>query len=72
MPMAKTIANSVSRLIEKPIEYIKNRAPTNDSGTVTAGIIELRSEPRNKKMTRITIMTASISVACTSLIAALT
>ena len=69
MPMASTIASRVSRLMVKPISSIRNSAPTSDSGTVTAGMTTLRSEPRNRKITTITITTASMIVLTTSLIA---
>ncbi len=48
MPIASTIASSVSRLMVKPINSIRNSAPMSDSGTVTAGISTLRSDPRNR------------------------
>ena len=66
IPIARTIASKVSRFMVKPIEYIKNSAPTNDSGTVTAGIRELRTEPKKRKITTTTITTASTNVVCTS------
>ena len=48
MPMASTIASSVSRLMVNPISSIRNSAPTSDSGTAMAGMTTLRSEPRNR------------------------
>ena len=48
IPMASTMASSVSRLMEKPINSIRNNAPTIDSGTAMAGISTERSEPRNR------------------------
>ena len=53
----------------KPISSIRNSAPISDSGTVTAGMITLRSEPRNRKITTITMITASTIVVMTSSIA---
>ena len=66
MPIASTIASRVSRLMVKPISSIRNSEPTSDSGTVTAGISTLRSEPRNRKITTITMTTASTMVLTTS------
>ena len=42
-----------------------------DSGMVTTGIITERTEPRNRKITTMTMATASISVLRTSSIEAL-
>ena len=69
MPIASTIASRVSRLMVKPISNIRNNAPISDSGMVTAGISTLRSEPRNRKITTITMISASTIVLMTSLIA---
>ena len=48
---------------------IGNSAPTSDNGTATAGISALRTEPKNRKITTITMSTASTRVVCTSPIA---
>ena len=65
-PMASTIASNVSRFSEKPIASMKVAAPMMDSGMVTIGISTDRKEPRNRKMTTMTMATASISVFTTS------
>ena len=67
-PIASTMASRVSRLRLKPSASISMQPPMIDSGMVTTGIRTERSEPRNRKMTTITIATASISVRVTSLI----
>ena len=64
--MASTIASSVSRFSEKPIASMKLAAPMMDSGMVTIGISTDRKEPRNRKMTTMTMATASSSVFTTS------
>ena len=69
MPIASTIASRVSRLTVKPISSIKNSAPTSDSGTAMVGISTLRTDPRNRKITTITMISASMIVRTTSLIA---
>ena len=65
-PIASTIASSVSRFTEKPIHSISESTPISDRGIVTTGTITERSEPRNRKMIRITIRLASTSVLTTS------
>ena len=65
-PIAITIASSVSRLIEKPINQTRNKTVINDSGMATIGIATTRNEPRNNRMTSTTIMDASINVLPTS------
>ena len=65
------MASSVSRLRLKPIASISVPAPTIESGMVTTGIRTERTEPRKRKMTTMTISTASASVRSTSWIEAL-
>jgi hypothetical protein len=62
IPTAKTIARSVSRLIENPNAYMSAIAPTNESGMATIGINTERNEPMNRKITIITMISVSISV----------
>ncbi len=65
-PIASTIASSVSRFTEKPSHSISESTPIRDRGIVTTGTITERSEPRNRKMIRITIRLASTRVLTTS------
>ena len=65
-PIAKTIASSVSRLKLNPAISIRLQTPISDSGMVTTGITTERNEARNRKITTITMMTASPSVFSTS------
>ena len=71
-PIASTIASKVSRLMEKPNASISAAVPISDSGMVTTGMMTARKVPRNRKITAITITTASTSVSLTSSIEALT
>ncbi len=71
-PVANTMASSVSRFKENPAASIKAAVPINDSGIVMTGITTARRLPRNRKMTTMTIATASMSVRMTSSIDALT
>jgi len=48
VPMARTSASRVNRLIEKPNINIRNTPPTSDSGIVTAGTKAARSDPRKR------------------------
>ena len=68
-PTDSTIASSVSRLIVKPAASIRNTAPTSEIGIATTAITTERSEPRNRKITAITIRSVSVSVESTSWIA---
>ncbi len=54
--------------MEKPAAQTRNSTPTNDSGIVTSGISTTRSEPRNSRITSITMSDASTRVrtTCTS------
>src|SRR5258708_18311985 len=66
-PVASVMPNSVSELTEKPKSLMKANVPINDTGIVTAGITVARQSSKKKKITMITMITASISVATTSL-----
>ena len=65
-PIASTIANSVSRLKLNPAAIIRAQTPISDSGIVTTGMMTERNEARNRKITTMTMRTASIKVFCTS------
>ena len=68
MPVASTIPNSVSVLIEKLNSLTKAKVPISETGIVIAGISVLRQFWRNRNITRITSPIASTSVNSTSLI----
>ena len=68
MPVASTMPNSVSVLIEKSNSLMKAKVPTSDTGMVTAGMIVLRQFCRNRNITRMTRTMASPSVFSTSTI----
>ena len=68
-PTESTIASSVSRLIVKPATSIRKTAPTSEIGIATTGMSTERTEPRNRKITTITISSVSVSVVSTSSIA---
>src|SRR5579883_1837824 len=68
-PTESTMANSVSRLMVKPATSMRNTAPISETGMATIGIRTERNDPRNKKMTTITMHSVSVSVLSTSLIA---
>ena len=70
-PTESTIARSVSRLSVKPNACIKKSAPISEIGMATMGTITDRNDPRNKKMTTMTISKVSIKVFTTSWIASL-
>ena len=63
------MASSVSKLMVKPATSIRKTAPISEIGMATTGISTDRNEPRNRKMTMITMMSVSVSVLITSLIA---
>ena len=65
-PVASTMPNSVSVLIEKFSSLMKANAPTSDTGIVTAGISVLRQSCRKTNITIMTKMMASTSVFSTS------
>ena len=67
-PIASTIANIVSMLMEKPSTPSTAKVPSNTTGTAMVGISVARKLPRNRYITRKTSTTASISVLMTPLI----
>ncbi len=71
-PMASTIANIVSMLIEKPSAASTPNVPSSTTGTAIVGISVARRFCRNRYMTRNTRTIASSSVLTTSLIEART
>ena len=71
MPIASTMANSDSWLIEKPTAYIPSSVPSSAVGTTRVGISVARKFCRNTSITRNTSATASMSVMATSRIATL-
>ncbi len=66
MPMASTIPNSVSMLIEKPRASMPMNVPTIDTGTASTGINVARMLCRNTKTTITTRTSASKKVWITS------
>ena len=68
-PTDSTMASRVSRLIVKPPAIMMNTAPTSEIGIATTGMITARTDPRNRKMTMITMSSVSLSVLSTSWIA---
>ena len=58
-PVANVIPNNVRELIEKPKMRIKAKVPIRETGIVTAGMIVARQSSRKRKITAITMMTAS-------------
>jgi hypothetical protein len=50
----------------KPAAAIRNTAPTSEMGMATTGTSTDRAEPRNRKMTTITMSSVSASVCSTS------
>ena len=72
MPIASTIAKSVSVLIEKPSAYRPANVPMSDTGTASIGIKVARQCCRNTNTTRITSAAASAIVMTTSWIEACT
>ena len=63
------MASSVSRLMVNPATIIRKTAPTSEMGIATTGMTTARNDPRNRKMTRMTISNVSVSVRSTSLMA---
>ena len=63
------MASSVSRLTVKPATIIRNTAPTREIGIATIGMSTERNEPRNRKITTMTMSSVSVSVRSTSLMA---
>ncbi|CAD6563480.1 hypothetical protein LMG24235_08727 [Paraburkholderia sabiae] len=68
MPIASTMPNSVSMLIEKPSASIPMNVPTIDTGTASTGISVARRLCRNTNTTITTSTTASKNVCTTSVI----
>ncbi len=68
-PTESTTASSVSRLMVKPDTAMMKAAPISEIGMATTGMINDRMEPRNRKMTTITISRVSDRVLSTSLMA---
>ena len=66
MPIASTMANSVSVLIEKPNSQRPAKVPISETGTAMIGISVARQFCRNRNTTAITSSAASISVITTS------
>ena len=66
MPVASTIANSVSVLIVKPKSSRPAKAPISDTGTAMIGISVARQLCRNTNTTSSTSVAASSSVMITS------
>ena len=53
----------------KPAASIRNTAPMSEIGMATTGMMTARNEPRNRKITTMTMSSVSVSVRSTSLIA---
>ena len=66
-PTESTMASSVSRLIVNPAVCMMNTAPMSEIGIATTGMMSPRTEPRNRKITRTTMSSVSVSVFKTSL-----
>ena len=71
MPIASTMANSDSWLMEKPTAWIPMSVPSSADGTTSVGMSVARKFCRNTSITRNTSTTASQSVIRTSRMAAL-
>src|SRR5437762_9797894 len=71
MPIASTIANNVSWLMEKPTAYIPTSVPSSAEGTTRVGMSVARKLCRNTSITRNTSATASARVMITSRMATL-
>ena len=65
-PTESTIASSVSRFSVKPKICIRNTAPISEIGIATSGTSTERRDPRNRKITTMTMSSVSISVFTTS------
>ena len=66
MPIASTMPNIVSTLIEKPNAAISPQVPNKATGTTSVGISVARKFCRKRYITRNTRMIASTSVLSTS------
>ena len=67
-PTASTTASIVSTLTENPATYITKKDPMSEMGITTQGMSVTRQSRRNRKMIRITRISASYNVSFTSLI----
>ncbi len=70
-PTDRTMASRVSRFRVKPKACIKNTPPMRETGMATTGTRAERNDPKNKKMTRMTMTIVSVSVFATSWMASL-
>ena len=68
-PTDRTIARSVRRLMVNPATIIRKTAPMSEIGMATTGMMTARKDPRNRKITTMTISSVSLSVLMTSLMA---
>ncbi len=68
-PMASTMANMVSMLMDMPTYWRIAKVPRSTTGTAMVGIRVARKFPRKSSMTRKTRITASMRVFTTSLMA---
>ena len=65
-PVARVMPKSVSELIEKLKIRMNAKVPMSETGMVTAGMMVARQSSRKRKMTVMTMRTASSSVMSTS------
>ena len=65
-PVARTSANSVRMLIEKPSTQLAASVPRREMGIATAGTRVKRQLPENRRIVRITMSTENASVRNTS------
>src|SRR6266568_889351 len=70
-PTESTIASNVSKFSVNPKICVKNTAPMSEIGIATTGTITERKDPRNKKITIMTMRRVSSKVLTTSWIASL-
>src|SRR5580693_8912942 len=66
MPIASTMPNNVSVLIEYPNRYNHANVPTTETGTAMSGMMDARQVCRNRITTSTTSTTASINVCSTA------
>ena len=62
IPIARTKAKRVIKLIDKPKNWMTKKEPISDTGTAKIGIKVERQSPRNKNTTSATKINASRSV----------
>ena len=65
MPIDRTRAKSVIRLMVSPNAFITENVPTSETGTANAGMSVERQSPRKMNTTNATRKNASISVCST-------